>query len=223
MKIELAETEKLTSQPADVFEVREAQAELLVGLPGKQAEARTRLENLAHEDSNRSEPWANLGYLAWREGNQVEAVEHFAKAVELGNRSPRLLLNFAQLAARDKPDASIAALNTLLALEPKNLDACLLLANMQMERDQFSAAATTVSSIETVNTVEQRDNLLYLRAFAAMQLGYLADARKLAENLKEVSTSAEFQFRATQILRSLDSVNSAEASPRKLKAKRSGT
>jgi hypothetical protein len=114
-------------------------------------------------------------------------------------------------------------LKTLLALEPKNLDACLLLANMQMERDQFSAAATTVSSIETVKTVEQRDNLLYLRAFAAMQLGYLADARKLAENLKEVSTSAEFQFRATQILRSLDSVNSAEASPHKLKAKRSGT
>ena len=223
MKVKLDDMKMLASQSADMFEVREAQAELLMGLPNKQAEARTRLEELAHEDAKRFEPWANLGYLAWRAGNPGEAAEHFAKAVELGDRSPRLLMNFAQLAANDKPEASVTALTTLLELEPKNLDARLLLASVQMGQDKFAEAAMTVSEIKSVKTTQQRDNLLYLRAFAAMRLGYLSESRALAEQLQEVTTSMDFRFRATQILHRLDSVNSAEAPSRKLKAKRSGT
>lgn len=204
VKIKLDATEKLASQPADMFEVREVQAALLMGLPGKQAEARKRLDELTREDAKRSEPWANLGYLAWREGNSSEAGEHFAKAVELGNRSPRLLLNFAQVAGQNKPAASAAALRTLLELEPKNLDARLLLAHLQMGQDRFSEAAITVSSITTVKTADQRDNLLYLRAYAAMRLGYTKEARALAEELKEATASMNFRMRATGILRDLD-------------------
>lgn len=201
IKIRLDGTEKLMSQPADMFEVREAQAELLMGLQGRQGEARTRFEELAREDAKRPEPWANLGYLAWRDGKPSEAAEHFANAFALGSRSPRLLLDFARLAGRDKPEASAAALTALLELEPKNLDARLVLANLQMSQSQFSEAVATARPIVSVKTVEQRDNLLYMRAFAAMRLGEVAAARALAEELKKVGASQDFRARADEILR----------------------
>jgi Tfp pilus assembly protein PilF len=201
VKIKLVDTDKLTSQPAEMFDVREVQAELLMGLQGRQDEARTRFEELAREDAGRPEPWANLGYLAWRDGKPGEAAEHFAKAFELGSRSPRLLLNYAQLAGRDKPESSVAALTALLELEPKNLEARLVLANLQMSQGQFSEALATTRPIVSVTTAEQRDGLLYLRAFAAMRLGDVAQARTFAEELMKVSSSADFQSRADEILR----------------------
>lgn len=202
VKIKLDDTDKLTSQPADMFDVREAQAELLMGLQGRQVEARTRFEELAREDARRPEPWANLGYLAWRDGKPGEAAEHFAKAFELGSRSPRLLLNYAQLAGPDKAESSTAALTALLDLEPKNLEARLVLADRQMSQGRFSEALATARPIGSVRTADQRDHLLYLRAFAAMRLGDMQEARALAEELKKVSSSADFQTRADEILRS---------------------
>lgn len=205
VKIKLDRTEKLTAQPADVFEVRELQAELLMGLKDRQAEARSRFEELAREQPKRAEPRANLGYLAWRDGNRSEAVEQFAMAFELGNRSPRLLLDFARLAGRDKPESSMAALTALLEMEPKNLDARLLLANLLMSQSQFSQAVTVASPIVSVRTAEQRDNLLYMRAFAAMRLGDTVNARALAQELKRVATSQDLKARADEILQFAES------------------
>jgi Tfp pilus assembly protein PilF len=203
VKIKLEGTETLTRQPADMYDVREALAELLVSLPDRQAEARTRLEELTRDDTKRPEPWASLGYLAWHDGNRSEAAEQFGKAFELGSRSPRLLLNFAQLAGRDKPEASTAALTDLLELEPKNLDARLLLANLLMRQKLYADAMTEIRSITTVRSAEQRDDLLYLRAFATMRLGDVAKARELAAELQKVTTSQDYQSRADDILRRL--------------------
>lgn len=201
VKIKLDATEKLAAQPADLFEVREAQAELLMGLRDRQAEARTRLEGLTGEDPKRPGPWASLGYLAWRDGDSGKAAEDFGKAFELGDRNPRLVLNFAQLAVRDKPESATAALTTLLELEPTNVDARLLLASIQINRRQFAEALETAHPIKAVKSEEQRDNLISLRAFASMGLGDMDKARALAEQLKKVSTSARMQSQADDILR----------------------
>src|SRR5258708_31654792 len=136
-------------------DVRDAQAELLMGLQGREIEARTRFEELAREDARRPEPWANLGYLAWRDGKPGEAAEHFGKAFELGSRSPRLLLNYAQLAGPDKAESSTAALTALLDLEPKNLDARLVLADLQMTQGQFSEALARARPIASVKTPDR--------------------------------------------------------------------
>ena len=201
VKITLDATESLTSQPADMFDVREAQAELLMGLAGKQQEARARFEELAREDAKRPEPWANLGYLSWRDGKPDEAEQHFARAFELGSRSPRLLLDYASLAEGDKPEQSTAVLKVLLDLEPKNLDARLLLAELQMDQSQYAEALATVRLISQVRTVEQRDRLIYLHAFASMRLGDMPEARVRAEELKRVSASEERRSQADEILR----------------------
>lgn len=203
-KIKLESIEKLTAQPADPFEVREVQADLLLGHRDREVEAHTRLEELAREAPGRPQPRVSLGYLAWRNGKPDEAVEHFATAFELGNRSPRMLLDFARLARRDKPESAAVALRTLLEMEPKNLDASFLLADLQMSQGQYSAAMATTREIASVRTTEERDNLLYMRAFAAMQLGKLTDARTLAKELKQVATSPHFQLKADEILRLAD-------------------
>ncbi len=200
VKITLDDTEKLKGQPADLFEVREAQAELLMGLPGKQAEARTRFEELTREDAKRNEPWANLGYLSWRDGKNADAVANFSKAFELGNRSPRLLWDFARLAQVDKPDLTISALKVLLEMEPKNFEARLTLANTQVRQRQFSEALATVRAITSVKSAEERDRILYLRAFAALQSGDLVEAKARAEELKRLTTSDEFTSRADNML-----------------------
>lgn len=201
VKIKLDATEKLTARSADLFDVREVQAELLMGLGDRQAEARTRFEELTREDAARPGPWASLGYLAWRDGNMSEAAQYFGKAIELGNRSPRLLLNFAQLAGPGKRESATAALLALLELEPKSVDARLLLATFQMTKNQFSDALETARPIKAVRTAEQRDELIYLRAFASMAVGDMEKARDLAEQLKKVSTSAQMQSQADDILR----------------------
>jgi Flp pilus assembly protein TadD len=204
VKLKLDGTEKLKGQSADMFEVREAQAELLMGLPGKQGEARARFEELTREDAKHNEPWANLGYLAWRDGKVADATENFAKAFELGNRSPRLLLDFSRLALRDKPESASAALTALLELEPQNFDARLTLANLQVSQRQYTAALATVRAVTSVKTAEQRDRVLYLRAFAAMQSGDLVEAKARAEELKRNSTADEYTSRADNMLRFLN-------------------
>jgi Flp pilus assembly protein TadD len=201
VKIKLDATDKLTAQPADLFDVHEAQAELLIGLRDRQAEARTRLEGLTGEDPKRPGPWASLGYLAWRDGDSGKAAEQFGKAFDLGNRNPRLLLNFAQLAGRDKPESATAALTALLELEPTSVDARLLLASIQMSQSKFADALETARPIKAVRTEDQRDNLIYLRAFASMGLGDMVKARALAEQLKKATTSPTMQSQADDILR----------------------
>jgi hypothetical protein len=214
IKITLDDMEKLKGQPADLFEVREAQAELLMGLPGKQAEARTRFDELTREDAKRNEPWANLGYLSWRDGKNPDAVANFAKAFELGNRSPRLLWDLARLAQVDKPDLTISALKALLELEPKNFDARLTLANTQVRQRQFAEALDTVRAITSVKSAEERDRILYLRAFAALQSGDLAEAKARAEELKRLTTSDEFTSRADNMLTFLNQPQRPVATPR---------
>lgn len=204
MKLKLDGVEKLAAQPADMFDVREAQAEILMGLKGKQAEAKTRFEELTREDAKRPEPWANLGYLVWRDGKPSEATGHFAKAFELGNRNPRLLWDYARLVQGDKPENAAAAFAALLDLEPQNIDARLDLANLQMMQRQYPAALATSRAVTTVRTAAQRDRVLYISAFSAMQTGNVADARSRAEELRRLSTVDDYKQRADDMLRFLN-------------------
>jgi Flp pilus assembly protein TadD len=201
VKVALEGTEKLASQPADLFEVRELQAALLMGLRGKQGEARTRFEQLTREDGARPGPWADLGYLAWRGGDEDKAVEYFGKAFDLGNRRPRLLLDYARLVAPSNQKRAVAVLWALLVVEPANIDARLFLGGLLMSLDEPAEARAAVRPIRSVQTPEQRDNLLYLRAQAAMRLEDFVEARSNADQLRSVTTSESMRTQADDILR----------------------
>jgi tetratricopeptide (TPR) repeat protein len=201
VKVALGGAEKLTSQPADLFEVHELQAALLMGLKDRQEEARTRLEELTHEDATRPGPWANLGYLAWRGGDRDKAVEYFGKAYDLGNRRPRMLTDYAHLVASSNRERSIEVLQANLRSQPENVDARLFLGSLLMSLDRFEEALAATRPITAVGSLQQRDDLLYLRAFASMRLSDYATARMLAEKLKSSTTSESVRSRAEDILR----------------------
>ena len=61
--------EKFPATPAPSFDLKLALTDL-TNRPGKEAETRKALEDLTREDPKRPEPWAGLGYLAWRD-NQI--------------------------------------------------------------------------------------------------------------------------------------------------------
>lgn len=202
-KIKLEDIDKLPAQPADLFSVRTLQADLMAGR-GKSADAKSRYEDLSKENPQRPEPWSGLGYIAWREGNQDEAVANFAKAYELGARTPKFLLDFGRLAERSRPADAAAAFADLLKVEPNNSDARLELAAVQLNQRQYAQALATVRGITSVKTPEQRDRTLYVRAAAALQSGDRAEARKIAEELKRVTSAPAFVSQADNLLQYLD-------------------
>ena len=201
VKVKLDDKEDLSGQPADMFDVREVQAELLMGRRNTLEESRAQFAELAHEAPGRPEPWVALGYLAWDNDQPGVAEEHFAKAFELGDRNSRLLSDYASLASDNHPEASAAAFKALLERDPKNLNARLTLARLQLDQKQYAEALATAGPITQVRTAEQRDSLLYLRAYASLQLGDMATARARAQELKNLSTSGDDQARAEEILR----------------------
>jgi Tfp pilus assembly protein PilF len=200
MPMTLSGADKLGSAPANMFDVREVLAELLAGMPDRKAEARTRLEELAHEDERRPEPWANLGYLSMHEGKREEAGGYFAKAYALGSRNPQVLLEYAQLMMREKPEDAAAALDALLVQEPGNTDARLMLGYVQLNQRDYPKALETVRTVKRVETVEQRDQLLLLRALAELNRGHYAEAREWAEQLLRATKSADMRQQVESIL-----------------------
>lgn len=200
VKVALQGMEKLSAQPANALDVREIEAAMLAGLPGRQDEARTRFEQIAREDTTRPGPWSNLGYLAWEAGDHAKAAEDLGHSFDLGNRSPKLLLDYAHLSLADHPEHSVSALKALVNVQPEDVDARLFLAQTQMRLDLFADALATVKYISSVKTPEQRDNLLYLRAFTAMQLKDCNTARLNAEQLKHVTSTDNMRNEADYVL-----------------------
>jgi tetratricopeptide (TPR) repeat protein len=199
--IKVDATESLVAQPADPIDVREVQAELLLGMRTMQVEARARLEALTQEAPARPRPWQDLGYLAWRQSQHEEAVGYFAKAFERGARSPQMLLDYSRLAQQTDPEGAMAALKALVELQPDSANARLLLANLLMSEGKYAEALDAARPIRAVTTAEERDRLLYLRAFALSRTGDLTNARAIAEQLKKASSSEAIQQRADAIIR----------------------
>ena len=206
VNIKLEGMDKIPAKPADLLDVRIAQAELLMGLPDNQAEVKARFEALTRADAKRPSPWSSLGYLAWRDGKPDLAIELFAKSYALGNRSPRMLRDYARLGAREHPDDAVAAFKTLIEVEPQDPDHRLDLAGLLMVQRKYAEALEAARSVKSVRTVDQRDRILYIRAAAAAQSGDRDEARSRAEELKRLTASKEYTARAEQILLALSPV-----------------
>jgi hypothetical protein len=200
-KVPLDAAEKLTSQPADQFEVREMQAVLMMSFRDRQEEARSRLEALTQEDPKRPGPWADLGSITWRGGNGDKAAEYFGKAYDLGDRRPRMVLDYAHLVAPFSRERSVQVLQEYLVGQSDDVDARLFLGQMLVSLDRFEEALTAASPISAVKTDQERDDLLYLRAYSFLRLKYYDAARATAEKLRSTTTSDSLRSRAEDILR----------------------
>lgn len=202
--------DKIAAAPANMFDVRLALANLTV-----KDDPRTRLEELSREDPKRPEPFAGLGYLALRDRDTKQALEHFSKAYELGDHSPKLLWDYGRLAERERPQDSLRALSELVKLEPDNLDARIELGGVHMNARQAVEALETIKPVTKV-TAQQAQRMFYIMAAAQLQLGDRAEARATATRLQSIALSQEYKDRAADMLRYLDQTDRLAQSGQRL-------
>jgi Tfp pilus assembly protein PilF len=195
-------TEKFPATPAPMFDVRLALADL-TNRPGKEPETRKTLEDLAREDPTRPEPWAGVGYLAWRGNHMDEAVEAFGKAYDLGDRNPRLLWDFGRLAERGHADSAVKALTDLSNLEPERVDIRLELAALHLNARHAAAALGVLADVKSV-TSEEAPRLFTLLANVQIMLGDRAAARVSVARLTESAKTPADRTRAADMQRYLD-------------------
>jgi Flp pilus assembly protein TadD len=194
--------EKFAAEPAPLFDVKLVLADL-TNRPGREAETRKTLEDLAREDPKRPEPWAGLGYLDWRGNRFSEAVDAFGKAYELGSRSSKFLWDFGRLAERERPEAAVTALTDLFKLEPARLDVRMELAALHLNARRPGGALSVLADVRTV-TPEDAPRFFTLFANAQIQLGDRAGARVTVAKLAANAKTPEDRTRVEQMQRYLD-------------------
>jgi Flp pilus assembly protein TadD len=191
--------------PAPMFDVKLALADL-TNRPGKETETRKTLEDLTREDPKRPEPWAGLGYLAWRRDQTAEAVEAFGKAYELGDRSSKLLWDFGRLAERERPEEALTALMDLFQQEPERLDLRMALAALHLNARRPGAALSFLADVRNV-TPEDAPRFFTLLGNAQIQLGDRAGARITVAKLAANAKTPEDRARVDQMQRYLEQAN----------------
>ena len=194
--------EKFLATPAPMFDVKLALADL-TNRPGKETETRKTLEDLAREDPKRPEPWAGMGYLAWRGNHMDDAIEAFGKAYDLGDRNSRLLWDFGRLAERGHSDSAIKALTDLLNLEPERVDVRMELAALHLNARHAADALGVLADVKTV-TSDDAPRLFSLLASVQIILGDRAAARLSVARLKGSAKTAADHTRAADLERYLD-------------------
>jgi len=209
--VKLQSGEKVAAEPAAMFDVKLTLLDLS-NRPGKEADAKARLQDLIKEDPKRPEPYVALGYLAARGGDEAEAVESFGKAVELGSRNTQMLWDFGRMAARAKPQQAMGALQTLLAGQPNRFEVRFALAQIQMGSKLAKEAIETLAPVKKV-TPEDAPRFFQILAFAHMQNGEREAARANAQRWLDNTKDSDEKLNANRMIRYLDEQDAAAARP----------
>jgi tetratricopeptide (TPR) repeat protein len=194
-----------------VFDLRLLLADV-ADRPSREDATRKAFEELAAQNPNRAEVYIALAYLDWRQKRSSDALEHFAKAFELGSRNPRMLWDYGRMTESADAAKSIEALRELLRLEPERLDVRLELASMQLRSHAPKEALQSLVPVKKV-TPEDAPRVLTLLAYANLEAGDRVMARNAAEQLKKVSTTIEERSQADRILQFIEAARSNTAKP----------
>lgn len=196
--LKLQTAEKVAAEPAALFDVRLALADLTMR-PGKEAETRTQLELLAKDDPRRPEPHVALGYLAMHERNMDDARQAFQKAIELGSANPQMLWTYGRLAIQANPELAMKALTTVLANQPNRFEVRLALAQTQMNARLAKDAIETMKPVTSVTPKDARE-FFKLLAYAHMEDHNNALARANAERWLEYAKDPAEHDQASKMI-----------------------
>jgi Flp pilus assembly protein TadD len=192
------------AQPVEVansFDVRLLLAHLM-SRPGNESEARRAFEALAAEDPKRPEPYAELGYLAWRGRNNEDARQFFRKAFDLGDRSPGMLWDYGRLSGTDFTEAA-RVLSALLEQQPDRVEARLALAQAELMGRNAAAALAAVAPIHEVARTDSAQ-LFRIIAYAQRMLGNPVEARNAGERWQKEARGPGDRAQAARFLAQLE-------------------
>jgi tetratricopeptide (TPR) repeat protein len=209
--VKLGNGEKAAIEPAQQFDIKLALLDLY-NRPGKEAESRRGLTDLAHDFPKRPEPHSGLGYLAWREGRQDDAMQEFGAAFDLGGRNPQMLWDYGRMVANANHDAAERALSALLEDQPGRVDVRLVLAQVQLQNHKPGAVLSTLGAVKSV-TPDDAPRFFQLSAFAKLELGNADIARTDAVQWQSNAKDPDDRERATSFIQSIDGRRQMTAPP----------
>jgi hypothetical protein len=209
-KLEKA-SDEITVEPAAPFDVKLVLADLL-NMPGKENETRAALEQLTKEDPARPEPYAALGYLAWRGRGSDAAMDDFAKAFERGGKSPGMLWDYGRMLRGRNPPEAIRVLSELLKQEPTRGDVRMELAADQLTAKLPAEALETLKPVKKV-TPEEAPRLFAIMAHADIDMTLWSEAKISAERLAKSARTDDDKVQAERILKYLEAREKGAAAP----------
>ena len=198
----LQEGAKAAVEPAQAFDVKLALL-YLGNRRSKAEETRKKLTELADEFPRRPEPHAALGYVAWSNRDAAGAVKEFTAAWDLGDRNRQMLWDYGRLAQTQDAEASVRALRTLLEMDPSRVEVRLALAGTLLTNRNVKDALETLAAVKSVKAADA-PRLFELLAYARMENGETAVARRNAERWLENAKEDEQREKAQEFLDAVD-------------------
>ena len=200
----------LDPQVAEIsdFQIGLALADLLGSREETAAEAKERLLALERQYPKNSAVEESLGYLAWQHKNLPEARKHFALAVANGLKDVRMIYDYAGLdySGGAPPKEVMGLLQQVIAIEPDNVDAEILMANVEISQHEYGAALSSISGIHTIKP-EQAYNFFTIAAFCKANLSDPDGARSSAQRALQYAKTASERLQIDNLLTFLDQSN----------------
>ena len=197
----------LDAQVSDLseFQIGLALADLLASSKRNGPEAERRLLALAQEYPRNAEVEESLGYLAWQQDKPTEARKYFGLAVEHGSKDARMIYDYAGLEHSNGalPQKVIDLMKQVIALKPDDIDARILLGNLETNQGQYGAALSVLSEVHTVKP-EQAFNFFAVSAYCLANLKDLRGARTSAERALQYAKEPSQRLQIENLLKFLD-------------------
>jgi tetratricopeptide (TPR) repeat protein len=201
----------VTTLPA--FETRLMLADLLLAIH-RFDDARRELVQLEQQQPARPEPDESLGFLAGQQQDREGARHYFEKAFAAGEADPRICFELAVLErdAKQPPETFIPMLERAVNKKPDYTEALVQLGLAQARARQYESAIATLLGIHDVKK-EQATPLFTGLAYAYLQTGDLASARKYVETARKWALNAQETHDLDQLGGLIDARSSGPFAP----------
>ncbi len=193
---------EVTTLPA--FDTRLMLADLLLAIH-RFDDAKRELLQLEREQPARPEPHESLGLLAGQQQDRESARHYFEKAFAAGEADPRICFELALMEreARQSPETFIPMLERAVNKKPDYTEALVQLGLAQSRARQYESAIATLLRIHDVKK-EQAAPVFTGLAYAYLQTGDLASARKHAETARKWAVNAQEMNALDQMMNLID-------------------
>lgn len=165
------ETEMIDLLKKSPWQYSDTRNQILVGrwLLSQRADPKQVLTNvynvLKRRDPTQIEVWLAIGDLALERHDGKLAGEAFQQAVKINAEHPEAQFGLARAFAPSNDDIATTALNAVLKINPQHLPALLMVAEGQIDSEEYAAADETLNQMTAVNP--QHPEALALRAVLA--------------------------------------------------------
>ena len=168
-------------------------------------DAKRELLQLEREQPARPEPHESLGLLAGQQQDRESARHYFEKAFAAGEADPRICFELALMEreARQPPETFIPMLERAVNKKPDYTEALVQLGLAQSRARQYESAIATLLRIHDVKK-EQATPVFTGLAYAYLQTGDLASARKHAETARKWAVNAQEMNALDQMMNLID-------------------